>query len=187
VLRRLRRLRREGVIAADVSIVHPSVLGLPLTVHVLVSLEREGLAELDAFTRKLRARPEVRQAWYVTGEADFVLHLQLAGMGAYEGFARDVFHDDRNVRAFRTIISMRQVIGEPDAKPRPMGEGQPARAGGRAARRPGERVRLPAARGPTLGPALSNAPNRTTARRTAGRSGRRRAGASRARMSSRRS
>jgi DNA-binding Lrp family transcriptional regulator len=42
VLRRLRRLRREGVIAADVSIVHPSVLGLPLTVHVLVSLEREG-------------------------------------------------------------------------------------------------------------------------------------------------
>ena len=75
VLRRLRRLRREGVIAADVSIVHPSVLGLPLTVHVLVSLEREGLAELDAFTRKLRARPEVRQAWYVTGEADFVLRL----------------------------------------------------------------------------------------------------------------
>ena len=46
------------MIAPDVSIVHPSVLGLPLTVHLLVSLEREGLAELDAFTRKLRARPE---------------------------------------------------------------------------------------------------------------------------------
>ena len=119
----LRRLRQEGVIAADVSIVHPSVLGLPLTVHVLVSLEREGLAELDTFTRKLRARPEVRQAWYVTGEADFVLRLQLASMEAYEGFARDMFHDDRNVRAFRTIIAIRQVIGEPDAKPRPMGEG----------------------------------------------------------------
>ena len=77
---------------ADVSAVHPSVLGLPLTVHVLVSLEREGLTELDAFTRKLRARTEVRQAWYVTGEADFVLRLQLAGMEAYEGFARDVLY-----------------------------------------------------------------------------------------------
>ena len=123
VLRRLHRLRREGVIVADVSVVHPSVLGLPLTVHVLVSLEREGLAELDTFTRKLRARPEVRQAWYVTGEADFVLRLQLAGMEAYEGFARDVFHDDRNVRAFRTIVAIRQVVGEPDAKPHPVSEG----------------------------------------------------------------
>ena len=113
VLRRLRRLRQEGVIAADVSIVHPSVLGLPLTMHVLVSLEREGLAELDGFTRKLRARPEVRQAWYVTGEADFVLRLQLASMEAYEGFAREVFHEDRNVRTFRTIVAIRQVVGAP--------------------------------------------------------------------------
>jgi DNA-binding Lrp family transcriptional regulator len=82
VLRRLRRLRREGVIAADRAVVHPAILGLPLTMHVLVSLEREGSAVLDAFTRKLRGRPEVRQAWYVTGEADFVLRLQLANMEA---------------------------------------------------------------------------------------------------------
>ncbi|WP_027132942.1 Lrp/AsnC family transcriptional regulator [Geminicoccus roseus] len=123
VLRRLRRLRQEGVIVSDVSIVHPSVLGLPLTVHVLVSLEWEGLAELDSFTRELRARPEVRQAWYVTGEADFILRLQLAGMEAYEGFVREVFHDNRNVRAFRTLVAIRQVKGGPQAMPRAGGEG----------------------------------------------------------------
>lgn len=38
----LRRLRRDGVIVADVAVVRPAVLGTPLTVHVLVSLEREG-------------------------------------------------------------------------------------------------------------------------------------------------
>lgn len=119
VLRRLRRLRREGVIVADVSVVHPAVLGLPLTLHVLVSLEREGLSELDAFTRRLRARPEVRQAWYVTGEAEFVLQLQLAGMEAYEGFARDLFHDDPNVRTFRTFVAIRRVVGATDSRPQP--------------------------------------------------------------------
>jgi Lrp/AsnC family leucine-responsive transcriptional regulator len=93
------------------------VLGAPLTIHVLVSLEREGSAALDAFTRKLRGRPEVRQAWYVTGDADFVLLLRLASMEAYEAFTRDVFHDDPNVRAFRTIIAMREVVGAGDAKP----------------------------------------------------------------------
>jgi DNA-binding Lrp family transcriptional regulator len=83
-----RRLRRDGVIAADVSILHPAVLGLSLTVHVLVSLEREDAAALDAFTSKIRSRSEVRQAWYVTGEADFLLLLKLPGMEAYESFAR---------------------------------------------------------------------------------------------------
>jgi DNA-binding Lrp family transcriptional regulator len=53
----------------------------------------------------------VRQAWYVTGEADFVLLLNLAGMEAYEAFTREVFLDDANVRGFRTIVAMREVIG----------------------------------------------------------------------------
>jgi Lrp/AsnC family leucine-responsive transcriptional regulator len=116
VLRRLRRLRQDGVIAADISVVRPAMIGLPLTVHVLVSLEREGAAELDTFTRKIRGRSEVRQAWYVTGEADFVLLLQLPGMEAYDNFAREVFHDDPNVKAFRTIVAMREVVGTADAR-----------------------------------------------------------------------
>ena len=91
VLRRLRRLRHEGVIVADVSVVHPAVLGTPLTVHVLVSLERETSDRLDDFIRRLRSRPEVKAAWYVTGDADFVLQLRLAGMEAYEAFAKGPF------------------------------------------------------------------------------------------------
>lgn len=114
VLRRLRNLRKTGVIIADVSVVHPAVLGTPLTIHVLVSLEREGTRELDAFERKLRARSEVQGAWYVTGEADFVLLLRVGSMEAYERFTREVFHDDPNVRAFRTIITLREVA---DSRP----------------------------------------------------------------------
>ncbi len=122
VLRRLRRLRENGAIIADVSIVHPAVLGTPLTIHVLVSLEREGTAALDAFERKIRGREEVDGAWYVTGEADFVLLLRLGGMEAYERFAREVFHDDPNVRAFRTIIALRDLGQGPG---RAAGAGRP--------------------------------------------------------------
>jgi len=116
VLRRLRRLRKAGVIAADIAVVRPATVGLPLAVQVLVSLEREGAAELDAFTRKIRLRAEVRQAWYVTGEADFVLMLQLPDMEAYGDFAREVFHGDPNVKAFRTIVAIREVVGAGNAK-----------------------------------------------------------------------
>lgn len=122
-LRRLRRLRREGVIAADVSVVRAAALGLPLTVLALVSLEREGTAALDAFARRVRACPEVRHCWYVTGEADWVVVLRLASMEAYEALTRRLFLDDPNVRGFRTLVAMREVVGEADARPlgRPAG------------------------------------------------------------------
>ena len=116
-LRRLRRLRRDGVIAADVSVVRPAAVGLPLTVVALVSLEREGAQALDLFARRARARPEVRQCWYVTGEADWVLVLRLPDMEAYEALARELFLADPNVRGFRTLVAMREVVGEADARP----------------------------------------------------------------------
>ena len=111
-LRRLRRLRRDKVIAADVSIVRPEAIGLPLTIVALVSMERESASALDAFARRARARPEVRRCWYVTGEADWVLVLQLASMADYEAFTREMFLADPNVRAFRTLVAMREAVGE---------------------------------------------------------------------------
>jgi Lrp/AsnC family leucine-responsive transcriptional regulator len=110
VLRRLRRLRKEKIITADISIVRPAVLGLPLTVHVLVSIDR-GAQMVDAFSRKLRSRSEVRHASYVTGGADFVLQLQVESMEAYGAFTKEVFHEDPNVTSFYTYVAMREVVG----------------------------------------------------------------------------
>lgn len=110
VLRRLRRLRADKVIAADVSIVNPGVLGVPVTIHVLVSIER-GAQTAGKFSRKLQARPEVKHASYVTGGSDFVLHLQMESMEAYAAFTREVFHNDPNVSEYHTYVSMREVVG----------------------------------------------------------------------------
>jgi DNA-binding Lrp family transcriptional regulator len=113
VLRRLRQLRKAGVILRDVSIVDPARLGRPVTVIVLVHLAREGRAQLEKFTKTLRKKAEVASAWYVTGETDFVLLLQLAGMAEYEAFTQDVFLSDPNIEGFTTLVSMRQVILAP--------------------------------------------------------------------------
>ena len=110
VLRRLRRLRADRVITADISVVDPKSLGVPVTIHVLVSLER-GSRTAGDFARKLQSRPEVRHASYVTGGADFVLHLQMESMEAYAAFAQEVFHDDATVSEYHTYVSMREVVG----------------------------------------------------------------------------
>ena len=110
VLRRLRRMRAEGIIKADVSIVDTSVLGMPVSLYALVSIEH-GARTSTQFAQRLRARPEVQHASYVTGDADFVIHLQLESMEAYANFAREVFHESPEVVEFHTYVEMRQVVG----------------------------------------------------------------------------
>lgn len=110
VSRRLRRLREEGVIVADVAVIDEARLARALTMHVLVEMEREGTAVLDALIDSLTARREVQAAWYVTGETDFVLYVRVPTMEAYEVFTREVLNDDARVRAFKTLISIREVL-----------------------------------------------------------------------------
>lgn len=110
VLKRLRRLRALKVIVADVSIVSPETLGVPVTVHVLVSINQGSRTYAD-FSRRLQNRPEVRHASYVTGGADFVLHLQVASMASYAVFAKEMFHDDPTVAEYRSFVAMREIVG----------------------------------------------------------------------------
>ena len=110
VSRRLRRLRDTGVIVADVAVIDEGRLERALTMHVLVEMEREGTAVLDALIDSLTARPEVQAVWYVTGETDFVLYVRVPTMEAYEVFTREVLNDDARVRAFKTLISIREVL-----------------------------------------------------------------------------
>ena len=112
VLRRLRHLRKTGVIVRDVSVVQPARLGRPLTLIVFFSLARERLSEIQKLIKALKKRPEVASAGDVTGETDFVLLLHVASMAEYETFTQDVFLSDPNIGRFTTLVSMRQVIAD---------------------------------------------------------------------------
>src|SRR5438309_2055112 len=61
VQRRLRHLRKTGVIMADVALVSPAVAGNRVTIIVEVSLEREQLQQRQEFERAVCALPEVVQ------------------------------------------------------------------------------------------------------------------------------
>lgn len=110
VLRRLRRLRKERVIVADVAIVDPARLNAGLTMHVLVEMEREGSALYNAFAAGVAARKEVLSAWHVTGSTDFLLTVTVPTMEAYETFTHEVLNDDRRVRSFTTLVGIREVV-----------------------------------------------------------------------------
>ncbi|ASP89474.1 Lrp/AsnC family transcriptional regulator (plasmid) [Sinorhizobium meliloti] len=107
--RRLRRLRTEGVIESDVSIVSPKAVGRHITMIVLVSLERERADIVDRFKTAIRNTREVMIGYYVTGEADFMLVVTARDMEGYEQFTRRFFYENADIKGFKTMVVMDRV------------------------------------------------------------------------------
>ena len=116
VLRRLRRLRAEKVIVADVALVDPARVEPRIVLHVLVEMSTQERKVMEAFQTAMRASPEVQGCWDVTGETDYLLTVSVRSMGEYEVFGIRELVPERGVRAFRSMIVIREVVGPDPAR-----------------------------------------------------------------------
>ena len=107
--KRLRKMRDEGFIAADISVLNREAIGKLITMIVEVTLEREHPEMLDQFKKSMLNTPEVMQCYYVTGNADFILILTAKDMKDYEDFTRRFFFENTNVKRFHTNVVMDDV------------------------------------------------------------------------------
>lgn len=110
VLRRLRRLRSNGVIVADIAVIDPTRLKPSITIHVLVELNQNNLRSERAFARKMQQRSEVIGAWNVTGRTDFLLTVAVPSIEDYQQFSDEVLASDEDVRLFETLVSLQEIV-----------------------------------------------------------------------------
>lgn len=106
VQRRIKRMRAEGTIKADVSVLNREQVGSPVTLLVEVFLESEKIELIDETKKIFLATKEVQQCYYVTGESDFFLVIVVNSMGDYEKLTRRIFFGVDNVKRFRTVVAM---------------------------------------------------------------------------------
>lgn len=109
VARRLQNLREMGVIARDIAVIDETAVGRPLTIVVEVTTENERLDLLDTMKERFLACPQVRQCYYVTGDMDFILIMNVRDMEEYTELTRALFFEGGNVKSFRTCVSMENV------------------------------------------------------------------------------
>lgn len=109
VQRRLRRMRKNGVIRQEAAVIDPRAVGLAVTCLVAVELLRESGSGIQRFKTKIAKCPEVQQCYYVTGTYDFLLVVLAKDMQAYESFTRKALLDDANVRSFTTHVVLDAV------------------------------------------------------------------------------
>jgi len=106
VQRRLKQLRKKGVIDREVAVINPDALDQRMSFVVTVELERESVDQLDAFRQTMRKEARVQQCYYVTGEGDFVLICVAQDMQDFEDLTHTLFFNNSNVRRFRTSVIM---------------------------------------------------------------------------------
>lgn len=111
-LRRVRRLREEGYIMKDVSLVDPFKVGQNLIIFVNITLEKQRDDLLAHFERKMLEQSEVMQCYFVSGDTDYLLVVNVVDMNHYNEFARRVFANEANIKIFRSSFCLNRVKHE---------------------------------------------------------------------------
>jgi Lrp/AsnC family transcriptional regulator, leucine-responsive regulatory protein len=106
VQRRIARLREEAVITAEVAIVDSRIVGRPLTLIVDVEVERERPELLVSLKQWVAAEPAIQEAWYVTGEGDYVLIVTACDVDDYDALMKRLLAENANVRRFQTRVAL---------------------------------------------------------------------------------
>ncbi len=108
-LRRLRRLRREGIIRAEVAIVDGPKVGRGLLLFVSVRLEKEDETGARAFLDRVARHRDVLQFYFVTGSTDYIIMLAVRNMEDYDAFLRETLIPDPLVVVSDTNVVIRPL------------------------------------------------------------------------------
>lgn len=108
-LRRVRALERSGVIKRYGTLLDAAKVGLGVSIFVQVTLERQIEAALETFEEAVGARPEIVEAYLMTGDADYLLRIVVPDMEAYEQFLKQHLTRIPGVASIKSSFALNQV------------------------------------------------------------------------------
>jgi Lrp/AsnC family transcriptional regulator, leucine-responsive regulatory protein len=110
VQRRLKRLRANRTIAAEIAVLDNVALGRPVTCIVSIAMASSA-DQLDKFAQRMRRSSEVQQCYHVTGSSDIYLVITAASMEAYRAFVRSRLEIPQVARYETHVVLDRIKVG----------------------------------------------------------------------------
>ena len=108
-LRRVGNLEQTGVIRGYATLLDAEAVGLPVSIFVSVTLEKQVERALKIFENHIRARPEVMECYLMTGDADYLLRVVTADLAAYEKFLIGHLTRIPGVASIKSSFALKQV------------------------------------------------------------------------------
>jgi Lrp/AsnC family transcriptional regulator len=88
--KRIRRLEQEGVILRRVAVLDAEKVGVPVTVFVAVETADHSAGWLERFASVVACMKEIVNAWRMSGDVDYLLHVTVPDIAAYDTFYRSL-------------------------------------------------------------------------------------------------
>ena len=102
--RRLKRLRAQGVIHAEIAVLDRAAAGRSLTLVAGLEIERDNYPALAAFRAWADREEAIQQVYYVTGQVDLVAIVMARDMAAYDALCARLMAEIPMIRRINTQV-----------------------------------------------------------------------------------
>ncbi len=86
--KRIRRMEQDGIILRRVAVLDPVKVGLPVSVFVEIETADHSAEWLSRFAKVIEQTPEIVDAWRMSGDVDYLLHVVVKDIASYDSFYR---------------------------------------------------------------------------------------------------
>lgn len=107
--RRLKALEEAGVIGRTVRLVDPAALGRGIDAFCNVRMKSQNIESRRNFQRSLDLEPAIIEAYSMTGEWDYLLHLVVRDIADAEEILMRRILDHESVAGASTIFALRRI------------------------------------------------------------------------------
>jgi Lrp/AsnC family leucine-responsive transcriptional regulator len=108
--RRLHQLESKGIIKGYTAEIDAAQLGFMMTVLVNITLERQSEDALSAFEREIAKCPDVVACYLMSGNDDYLVHVQARDMEDYERIHKQHLSRMPGVARLHSSFAMRSVV-----------------------------------------------------------------------------
>lgn len=110
--KRIRRMEEAGIILRRVAVLDAAKIGLPVSVFVEVETADHSAEWLDWFADVIGGMPEIIDAWRMSGDVDYLLHVVVPDITAYDNFYRRLISQVK-LRNVSSRFSMERLKSAP--------------------------------------------------------------------------
>lgn len=109
-LRRVKALEQAGIIKRYAAIVDAKAVGLPISIFVNVSLQRQERSSLEKFEEQIAKYAEIMECYLMTGSFDYVLRIVVPDLDSYERFLAEKLTRTPGVANIQSSFTLKQVV-----------------------------------------------------------------------------
>jgi DNA-binding Lrp family transcriptional regulator len=109
VQRRLKRMRDEGVISAEIALVDRKIAGNPMTFIAGMEIERENYDALAKFRTWVVKQDHIQQVYYVTGSVDLVAIITARDVGQYDEITAQIMSQNPQIKRIHTNVVLKDI------------------------------------------------------------------------------